>query len=140
MKQNPDSEPLGPEVDPKREERETVTVACAIHGGIVLRLYKEDRTAGLPQMVADGPSVRLNGPETSTLAGAGNASPSNVAPGLTEGVDAEFMQRWLEQRAGDETVKQGAVYVVQEEEEGGDPETHDGEWPNVRADDKNPTP
>lgn len=95
-----------------------VRIACLIPNGIAIRLSKigwDDGTGdGVKPMVHDGPGIRLNGP-SSLHAGAGNTSPVDVEPGVTE-VDEEWWGKWLTQNARNPAVEMKHIFVLPEEE------------------------
>jgi len=99
---------------------ETVTVACKIPAGLILRIFEFEeqaepmfgggtRAVRLSREVANAPRVKLNGP----------AHRQDRAPvqsisggyGLTFGVPKDFWDRWLEQNQTAEFVKNGLVFA-----------------------------
>lgn len=101
---------------PERE-KQFVKVGCRVPGGIVLRLYRDGRNpdTGAPMPLPDGPAVTLNGP-SGRMSGAGDTHPENDEPGVTEGVDRDWIEAVLKQRAGDPLVSTDQVFLIEEEE------------------------
>jgi len=89
----------------------TVTVLCAIRHGLTCELglvYDPDRMC-----FHKGPnykSVTLKGGYSTLLTGQPNQA--QLAPGVTENVDAEFMEAWLHQNAALGFVKEGLIKIV----------------------------
>lgn len=79
-------------------EKKLVTVACAIKGGLVLRLYK-------PHFREEG--AVMPDPE---------AAPVTLKHGGNPNIDADFMKAWLEENAGSDFVRNKMVYVVEPKE------------------------
>lgn len=84
------------------EKKKLVTVACAIKGGLVLRLYK--------------PHFRDEG----TVMPDPEAAPVTLKHGSNPNIDAGFMKAWLEENAGSDLVAKKQVHVIEpkEREEG----------------------
>ncbi len=86
-------------------EKKLVTVACAIKGGLVLRLYK-------PHFREEG--TVMQDPE---------AAPVTLKHGSNPNIDAGFMKAWLEENAGSDFVRNNMVHVIEpKEREDGDGE------------------
>lgn len=99
--------------------RNTVTVACKIPSGLVLRLfrsetYREQGRAG--EMVEHQRSVEIEGTRV-TLKGANSVLgldpklPSEYAYGLTHGVPEDIWDQWLVANADSDVVRQRLVYA-----------------------------
>lgn len=110
-----------PSVRTKGSGRGTVTVACKMPNGLQLKVFKfvENRIPiGAGQYAIEqkaqqvGKSVFLNG----------NAVPYGEAPrhpivggyAMTSGIDAEFMEKWLEQYAELPAVKNRLIFIAED--------------------------
>lgn len=90
-----------------------VKVACLIPNGIMVRLFRQaEHEFGQKGMVPDGAAIRLNGP-SALMTGAGNTSPEDVEPGITE-VDPDWIDRWMKQNPENSLVTMRQVYVLDE--------------------------
>ncbi len=112
------------EVHPKSAK--TVTVACKIPGGLILRLFEphKEKVAGLSGysdvMVSrevPGSRVVLNGPARS-WAMTGKMPDYQIIGGyaLTPGVDAEFWEKWLDQNKEADYVRNRLVFAQAQQE------------------------
>jgi hypothetical protein len=91
----------------------TVKVACRQIGGIRIRLFKrgDDDGTGAHPTVAASIGVALAGP-SALHAGAGDASPLGLEPGVTE-VDGDFWREWKSQNEGHNPLyDRGLIYEV----------------------------
>lgn len=98
----------------------TVTVGCKMPNGLILQLWKfheeteigpggQSRKAQVAR--PDGDPVRLNG----FAAPVGGPQPKHLilgGYGLTPGIDADFMERWMKENALSTLVKNKIVYVA----------------------------
>ena len=106
------------QVQQVKTSSKTVTVACKLPSGLILRAFdmKDDREAS-PMGTRDikvarqrGEAVKLNG-----FAMAIGKSPQHQITGgygLTSGVDAEFFNQWLKDNADSAIVKNGLVFAT----------------------------
>lgn len=124
--------------DNQPRARDVVTVGCKMPNGMILRLHKKETfqvpvlgggTRDQEQFVPTGDQVTIHGPATPF----GKAPRSLVAGGfaLTPNVDRAFMRAWMEQNKTHDAVKNGLIFVQddqhkahdQAEEMGGDVRT-----------------
>lgn len=97
---------------------ESVTVACKLPHGLILRVFKMHETN---EAVMGGGSrvVKVAHPIEKTFVVAGFSHPQNAAPkatliegfALTPSVDKEFWDLWLSQNAESDVVKNGLIFA-----------------------------
>jgi hypothetical protein len=96
----------------------TVTVACKIPNGLVLRVFVPETymvpvmAGGLKEVTRSRPTEwaqKINGPARKI----GQDVPWQIihGAGLTHGVDAELFQMWLDQNKGSDYVIKGLVFA-----------------------------
>jgi hypothetical protein len=93
----------------------TVTVACLLPHGIKLELgLVLDREMGMYRKSPNYTAVVLNGTHSTTprVQGLAPVAVRNPAPGITHGVDEEFITHWLKQNAALGFVKAGFITIV----------------------------
>jgi hypothetical protein len=95
-----------------KKSGDKVAVGCKLPHGIVLRLYKptsqnDSNGKEITVFVADGDPVTLNGTNADKKGG-------RVVGGygLTENVDADFMDAWMTQNPNFPAVKNGLIFVA----------------------------
>jgi hypothetical protein len=113
------------DVDRIRSGHKTVTVACKLPNGLVLRLF-DWKEHDEPILGGGARRVKAAHPRPETVTVNGNAAPMNGQPqsytiidahrrgdgfGLTHNVDAEFFAEWLEQNKDAPYVKEGLIYA-----------------------------
>lgn len=103
---------------PRASRGSTVTVACKMPHGMLLRLFKlEDHdelvmgggTKTVKKAVQVGDLVRING--YSVPFGEERRNPVSGGYGLTSGVDAEFMEKWMKDNQDLDAVKNGLIFI-----------------------------
>lgn len=99
--------------------RDPARVGCKQPNGLMLTLRREAPTdmPGLMQQIADGPGVRLTGPDRSVAAGTFSPTGGGNEFGATL-VDAEFWRLWHDQNAGRNPLLDGGTIFLLDEEEG----------------------
>jgi hypothetical protein len=97
----------------------TVTVACKVANGLLLRLFKmvEDAepvlgggTRKIKRAEQIGEAVKINGPGAA-LFGRNPAYPVVAGYALTPNVDAEFFTEWLKQNKDHDAVKANLIFA-----------------------------
>lgn len=116
--------PTGAQTDvPGPRSRNSVTVACKLPHGLILRLFKQIdiRVPVLGGGFQNEKRAQQIG-ESVTIKG--NASPQGLSPehkvvggyGLTSGVDAEFFREWLKQNEDSDAVRNGLIFANEKAE------------------------
>lgn len=101
-----------------KDTSKTVTVACKMPNGLLLRLfnmepYFENVLGGGKRETTKarqiGQTVKING--TATPFGSAPACLIVGGFAMTPGIDREFFDRWLEQNADSDVVKNGLIFA-----------------------------
>lgn len=103
----------------KRSDSGTVTVACKVPNGMILRIFqmhdRDEPVMGggvktVPRAVQVGDAVTVKGPAVPF----GQVPAFVIAGGyaLTPGVDAQFFNKWLEQNQDHEAVKNSLIMAA----------------------------
>jgi len=112
-----------PSVEPRRVSGETVTVACKLPGGLILRVYDME---DYPEPVMGGgvklaqravkvdDEYRLNGAAVDlrrVLRGNGPAHHIVGGYALTPGIPKDFWDRWLNDNRNSDLVRNGLIFA-----------------------------
>jgi hypothetical protein len=99
----------------------TVTVACKIPSGLVLRIM-EAHDFDEPVLGGGTRTVKLHRQIGDYVQIKGNSAPHGIplvlhgGYALTPNVDADFWAKWLEQNAGTDMVKNNLIYALARED------------------------
>lgn len=98
-------------------KRDVVRVGCRQPNGLLIRLTREvpSDMPGLKQQVADGPGVRLTGPDPGVAAGTFSPTGGGNEYGATK-VDAEFWRAWVAQNEGRNPLLDGGTIFLLDRE------------------------
>ena len=94
----------------------TVTVACSVPNGVTLRLMERrfDDGTGYKPMVRVGDPVVLKGP--STAQGGVNNHVGEGAHVMNEGIDHEWIEKWLKQNEKSPLVIRKDIFIAEDAE------------------------